>query len=244
MFCCCSTAPDGHQEPIQDLNGETFPGVAEAARLDESDPSFYEAGADENVSAVPAMKDGTFEVRVRSKAPNLNIDVGSTTGKHLVIVRVAREGPCGDAWTQQHPDKAISINDCILEVNGVQGAPARLTQELQQAGAKLVDGVECRLLLRRPKTATIMITPESGKKVGLDCTVLDENLLVVKTQCTDGVVAAWNKAHPEKRVSKGDVIIEVNNTANAEEMQAEIKEARSKLIITFQSHELYEDATG
>jgi len=112
------------------------------------------------------------------------------------------------AWNREHPEKAVQASSQIVGVNGkyITSHGASLLHEmLRNEQALEITVAQAYFMIRIDKSA--------GAKIGA---TFDEKTLKIKTIDSSGLVADWNRQHPNTAVRVGDHIMEVNGRRAAE----------------------------
>jgi len=112
------------------------------------------------------------------------------------------------AWNREHPEKAVHASDQIVGVNGkyITSHGATLLHEtLLNQQALEITVARAYFMIRIDKSP--------GTKIGA---TFDEETLKIKSIDSTGLVADWNRQHPNTAVRVGDHIMEVNGRRAAE----------------------------
>jgi hypothetical protein len=136
----------------------------------------------------------------------------------MQIVSVENDGLI-PSWNAANPERALNIGDQIVSVSG---------RHLATHGAKsLLEAITGDRLLEltvNRGTFTVRINKTPGAKIGW--VFCEETLRVQKIE-EIGMVAHWNRQHPDIAIRQGDRVIEVNgkcvNESGAAELIREIK---------------------
>jgi C-terminal processing protease CtpA/Prc len=202
--------------------------------------------AESESCSTTSKKTFTVEVKLSGtsarKKSSLGIALDYDDGNVLVITSI--EPGLIEDWNSQHPDKAVTIGDGIISVNGVTLPPQDLAKLIDKLAG---DSSERQLVLtlkrhaefdvalirKDPTVIASQIDDELPEKLGIVLRHREGgNTLLVLKVLDEGLVSDFNRKHSSVGVQVGDRIIEVNGTRGPGAILNERVKAKGSLILT------------
>jgi hypothetical protein len=189
-------------------------------------------GVDPNSEEVPPFQFTATLEKGNNSGGGFNLGVGTCNSGELIIMGV-KDGP-GVEWNKANSaELELRPFDCICEVNGVEGDPRTLVEELNNAAV-------AQLLIRRPREfeVTIRKNGKLGRMLGLGLSSLDEGVTLTVHEVTEGglVGSGWNRENPDRKVTRGHRVITVNGISNDSRAMLEQCSKADKLVMLLQRH--------
>eukprot|EP00427_Karlodinium_veneficum_P023202 CAMPEP_0169107646 /NCGR_PEP_ID=MMETSP1015-20121227/25001_1 /TAXON_ID=342587 /ORGANISM="Karlodinium micrum, Strain CCMP2283" /LENGTH=157 /DNA_ID=CAMNT_0009169207 /DNA_START=94 /DNA_END=567 /DNA_ORIENTATION=+ len=141
MFCCCAEDDSKahqvvHIDDFQENTTKNQPGhlreigagieIAKAPEANRDDETPADGAP---VATRTVQADGTFRVNVvKTKETKLGMRLDYSDSTLLKVTHV-RDGIIQD-WNMKNPTASVSVNDCIISINGKKGAAADLLEEI------------------------------------------------------------------------------------------------------------------
>jgi hypothetical protein len=134
----------------------------------------------------------------------LGLDVDITDGPTLLIDAV-QEGLIQN-WNFTHPGSEVKAHHRFLEVNGVRGDAKSIIEEMSRAQV-------LSIVVRQPVEFSVNVSkPDNQSRLGLELSYCAGGTTLLVMVVNDGLIATWNKEHPESKLEKGDRVVQVNGT--------------------------------
>jgi len=181
------------------------------------------AGADANVATtLPVEPSPTiFSIKLEKQTGSL---LGVTFLESNMQVSSLENDGLIHSWNTVNPDRSLNVGDQIVGVNGRHLATHGASSLLEAiTGDKLLE-----LTVNRGKF-TVRFTKTPGAKIGV---TFCQATLRVKTIEDIGLVAHWNRQHPDVAIRQGDCVIQVNGKSVQESGAAElIREMKRESVL-------------
>jgi len=208
-------APVKPGDRILEVNGKSFEKLGAA-------PLQAEIATTQNLSISLARPTPTTFVLHIEKPEDEKLGMSFEMG--TLSVNSISPGGLVAAWNLAHPDKSVQPNDQIVAVNGKHistHGTAILHEALKRD--KLLEITVARAYF------AIRIDKQPGQKIGA---LFHQDSLKIKMIETRGLLAEWNRTHPDTAVRPGDRVIEVNGKQTAQRQAAELSaEMRQERVL-------------
>lgn len=199
----------------------------------------------------PKADDSIFEVTLTiNDGEKLGLSCDFTDGKTFVI-SLARPGGAAVKWNAQNPDQALSEGCRIIMVNSVDGDAKLMLAEMHKVGpmtllVKRADAVteaaskalavQLQLSTADDGLFVAMLMLSEDVKLGLSCDFSDGKTFLISVTRPGGAADEWNSHNPEKALSPGCRILEVNTVKDdAKEMLVELQKVGAVQLLVRQA---------
>jgi len=167
-----------------------------------------------------AAEESEFKACIRrsfpSEALGVQLDISDGRLLHLCAMK-SHDCPIASYNKLSSESERLQAGDYIVQVNAVRGNSRAMMKEVQSSS-------EICFTVRRPFQFNVEIDKRGGQ-LGLGLNHVSKATSLVVEAVLPGPVQAWNDAHPEFAVKKGDRIVSVNNTSGqAEGTQALLRD--------------------
>ena len=207
MFTCCveDTTPTG------------------AVEISIPAQAVVEAPAPAVPKVEPAPEFGNFTVEVSTKGfGSIGITLDSVAQSAGAMISGVSDTGAINAYNKEVPSRSLQVYDTILEADGVKGC-----EEIRKLLTKTLPAEKVSLKVCRPKKVQISFEKTGPLGVKMDFKDSSKGCVISEVSET-GMLAAWNRDNPEKRVGIDDRMVEfggksMNGTELVETLKKEQK---------------------